>query len=302
MTYGGELYVESSGDTVFDVLSPATNTGEIHFADPGASSGQIIYNHSGDTMSLVVASGVQAVFDGTTVLFDNGTSGVTSTHELQIESAGNTVIDVMSPAADSGRLYFTDPGADGAGRLIYSHVDNSLDFYTNATFAMSIESDGSVVVGAPTGGAKGAGTINATGVYDDNVLLSDYVFEPDYEYLDIKEMTVFYEKEKHLPTIDGRETWEQEGRPSLGKLVNQLWETIEVQALYISELEKRLTTIEQTSVSYQEDYRNNFEAIDRELNNMARRIAAVEPQTLPPLQEAAQLLQPMEAPNSLKVR
>jgi hypothetical protein len=33
------------------------------------------------------------------------------------------------------------------------------------------------VVGSPTGGNKGAGTINATAVYDDNTLLTDYVFE-----------------------------------------------------------------------------------------------------------------------------
>lgn len=34
-----------------------------------------------------------------------------------------------------------------------------------------------LVVGAPSGGAKGAGVINAEGVYDDNTLLSCYVFD-----------------------------------------------------------------------------------------------------------------------------
>ena len=34
-----------------------------------------------------------------------------------------------------------------------------------------------VTIGAPTGGNKGAGTLNATAVYDDNVLLSCYVFD-----------------------------------------------------------------------------------------------------------------------------
>jgi len=37
--------------------------------------------------------------------------------------------------------------------------------------------DGSIVVGSPTGGAKGLGTVNAVAVYDDNTLLTDYVFE-----------------------------------------------------------------------------------------------------------------------------
>ena len=38
--------------------------------------------------------------------------------------------------------------------------------------ALLIDASGGVVVGAPTGGSKGAGTINATAVYDDNVLLT----------------------------------------------------------------------------------------------------------------------------------
>ena len=33
-----------------------------------------------------------------------------------------------------------------------------------------------VQVGSPTGGDKGAGTLNANAVYDDNTLLTDYVF------------------------------------------------------------------------------------------------------------------------------
>lgn len=48
---------------------------------------------------------------------------------------------------------------------------------TGETERMRIHSDGSVVVGAPTGGAKGAGTVNAQAVYDDNTLLTCYVFD-----------------------------------------------------------------------------------------------------------------------------
>ncbi|WDI32510.1 DUF2793 domain-containing protein [Hyphococcus flavus] len=42
---------------------------------------------------------------------------------------------------------------------------------------LELFNDGSLVVGAPTGGAKGTGTINAQSVYDDNALLSCYVFD-----------------------------------------------------------------------------------------------------------------------------
>jgi len=107
-------------------------------------------------------------------------------------------------------------------------------------------SNGGVVVGAPTGGNKGAGTVNATAVYDDDSQLSDYVFEQSYQdtMYAIHEMKEFYTKHKRLPTIDGREAWKENGKPSLGKLTNQLWETIEVQAIYIAQLEERLSKLE----------------------------------------------------------
>lgn len=101
-----------------------------------------------------------------------------------------------------------------------------------------------IIVGSPTGGDKGAGTLNATAVYDDNVLLTDYVFESDYPLLTIDSMMAFYETNKHLPTIPGRDEWEKDGKFSLGKLVNHLWETVEVQAIYISQLHKRLEKLE----------------------------------------------------------
>jgi hypothetical protein len=48
---------------------------------------------------------------------------------------------------------------------------------TNGAERMRLDASGSLIVGSPTGGGKGAGTINATAVYDDNVLLTCYVLE-----------------------------------------------------------------------------------------------------------------------------
>ena len=110
---------------------------------------------------------------------------------------------------------------------------------------LSIFSDGGVTIGAPAGGSKGAGTLNAQAVYDSGVLLTDFVFKPGYEYLSIPEMRAFFQKEHRLPTIDGEAKWEKEGMPPLGILQNQLWETVEVQAIYIAELEQRLSQVEE---------------------------------------------------------
>jgi len=102
---------------------------------------------------------------------------------------------------------------------------------------------GGILVGSPTGGDKGAGTINAVAVYDDNVLLTDFVFEKDYEVLSIDGMEAFYSKYKHLPTISGRKEWEK-GKFSLGRIVNEIWETVEVQAIYIAQLNRRIRELE----------------------------------------------------------
>lgn len=108
-----------------------------------------------------------------------------------------------------------------------------------------IATDGGIIIGSGvTGLSKGKGTINAKGLYDDNSIVSDFVFEPGYKIVPIDSMRAYYEKNKHLPTIPGRAEWESK-KPSLGELTNRLYETIEVQARYIAELHERLKKLEE---------------------------------------------------------
>ena len=51
--------------------------------------------------------------------------------------------------------------------------------------------------------------------------------------------------ERHLPTIEGREEWKQNGKFSVGELSTQLWTTTETQSLYLIELNSRLDTLEE---------------------------------------------------------
>jgi hypothetical protein len=116
-----------------------------------------------------------------------------------------------------------------------------------------------VVIGNPTGGYKGPGTLNAQAVYDDNVLLTDYVFDHyfdgiikpqdaekhgSFKMMSIADMNNFIHSERHLPSIKGRKEWEAHGKFSVGELTQQLWETVEIQSLYITELEQRLANLE----------------------------------------------------------
>jgi len=153
--------------------------------------------------------------------------------------ADDTMADFASTAAD--QFLIRAGGGVGIG--------------TAAPAAQLDVQGGGVVVGAPTGGDLGACTINAEAVYDDNTLLSDYVFDyyfdgqiseedralhAGYRLLSLEETIEFMEREHHLPTIAGRDEWNENGRMALGTLVSQIWETVETQALYIKELKSEL--------------------------------------------------------------
>ncbi len=108
---------------------------------------------------------------------------------------------------------------------------------------------------------KGPGTLSAErSVWSGSTLLNDYVFDLYYDgearpedassasrYMrtPLKELPNYVERERRLPTIDGREQWNKQGAFSVDKLGNQLWITVEDQALYIQELNARMDALKQ---------------------------------------------------------
>lgn len=133
-----------------------------------------------------------------------------------------------------------------------------MDFSASA-FSFSV---GGVVVGSPTGGNKGGGTVNATAVYDDNVLLTDWVFRnyyrlqnrtrPQFSFTaagaphrrlfslaETRSHTVRENRLPWMPTVS-----EFEKARSVGGMVTRLWQGQEQQQLYIQELEDRIKRLE----------------------------------------------------------
>jgi hypothetical protein len=93
----------------------------------------------------------------------------------QTFSYANTTI-FNRPDSDPYKIEFQDGGVlRGYIRTSATNAFEVLNHDTsrNLTFTQA----GGVILGAPSGGDKGAGTLNAAGVYDDNVLLSCYVFD-----------------------------------------------------------------------------------------------------------------------------
>lgn len=147
-----------------------------------------------------------------------------------------------------------------------------IEFYSQPVVASStpylrgyIDYTGTLVWGNPTGGgAKGPGAINAENIYDDNVLLTGYVFDKYYNNknyavekwdcktqkkahitarsfenrsevsFDMNKYEAFISKNLTLPVFDNVEKSGE--NPSIGTLINKLWEQEEVTALHIIQL------------------------------------------------------------------
>ncbi len=203
--------------------------------------------------------------DSTAFLAASGgtVSGGTTFSALITANGG---IEIGGGTAAAGRI----TSSATVGMQVRGKVGSALDFLlTRASDGSSILSVdtgtvdvqlfGNTQCGSPVGGKKGAGTINAIGVYDDNTLLTDWVAdlwadgrvlpEDEAEHGDahlwsIDETEAFMREHRHLPSLPGRAAWNADGSRSLGQMVTHLWETIERQQLHIFDLNRRLAHLE----------------------------------------------------------
>lgn len=86
---------------------------------------------------------------------DSGTSSVQASYdELVIEGSADAGISVLSGTSNSGGIRFGDSGNSNIGGITYLHTDNSMNFITNGTGRMSIDSSGSILIGRTTNSAN----------------------------------------------------------------------------------------------------------------------------------------------------
>lgn len=206
-------------------------TGGFNFQDNTAT-----YNY----LSINDSSGDITILNNLNVNGDNVTIGIADSVAAQLQITG-------AASGTEGGQILLHMSADHDTTYDHWRIDvYEDDLRLGRAGLTAVTLAAGMVVGSPTGGDKGAGTINAQAVYDDDTLLTDHVFEPDYLYLPLAALADFFTDKKHLPTIPGRKEWDKGGRFSLGRLVTSLWETVEVQAIYITQLHDRIMRLEET--------------------------------------------------------
>ena len=169
----------------------------------------------------------------------------------------NNVDILMYDGSNNAKWSFgRGSGGTGDAFAFYSYGTTSVQMYIDGGVT------GGVVVGAPTGGAKGTGTLNCTGAYDDNVLLTDLVL--DYAvtgsfdtvkyanhplrdqvapwWFNPDQYAEFWKTERRLP---GMLTWDDPAdKPSTGESITRLTAVVEMQAALIENLNQRLKELE----------------------------------------------------------
>lgn len=93
----------------------------------------------------------------------NGSTGTAATNTLDVANLSNTLHLTIAGTGHTGTL--VTGGVSGQSAAIYTQGAVSMDVGTNSVSQIRLTSGGGAQVGAPTGGDKGAGTLNATGLY-----------------------------------------------------------------------------------------------------------------------------------------
>ena len=201
-------------------------------ADPGWSIAAVQYSARGNTHAEIAANVSLAnnmYYDGTLRAIEN---------------------------AHSARFYIATSGALTPQHIWTTAVSVAAGAAVSEINEMVLRNDG-LNVGAPTGGFKGAGTINATAVYDDNVLLTDWLMDLYYDgkvraddpfyrgqkLYTLGEVEAVAKNDRKLPWMPTRENFEKER--SLGAMVSRLWQGQEQQMVYLFEHEARLRSLEE---------------------------------------------------------
>ena len=130
-----DLFIENSGNSGITIGSGTTSTGNICFGNSvDNDEGKISYDHANDIMRFTAGANQVVSIHQTYLACSSGSSGVTLTSDadnLFIEDNGAAGLTIGSGTTSTGNIYFGDSVQSGAGRIVYDHTNDRMDFYAN---------------------------------------------------------------------------------------------------------------------------------------------------------------------------
>ena len=160
---------DNNGNSVVNILSEGTTgNSRIIFSDTAATSGDgwISYSHNDRALTFTTAgtSNERLRIDSSGRVLIGATSGGNAdTDDLIVSGSGKKGITLCSTDGSESRLTFAD-GLSGvnavAGSILYTHSNDSMDFQTNTTRRLRIDSSGRLLIGTTTLGDASADNLN----------------------------------------------------------------------------------------------------------------------------------------------
>ena len=272
-------------------LTSPTVTGSLILSDVSLSRGAAnrLDLASGDSLNIVSGQLTSANHTVPVDAYNNGAiaprftaysnDGVGAYIDLRKSRGTQASPTVMNGGDELGGIRFGGYTSSGSfvtpttpaivGRTVESWSSSGrgfqIGFYTTAIGNSTVNQrayiahDGGLVVGSPAGGSKGAGSIHAQSVYDDNVLLTDWFWDlyydgevsdqslPYYQQQELYDLAVtsaVTEEEHRLPWMP---TVAEYPEQSTGDMITRLWQGQEQLTAYILELEARIAELEAES-------------------------------------------------------
>lgn len=129
---------QTSPSAALDVVGDAEINGNSTITGTSTTTGSAGFGLAGSSAfgNMHIRSGVS-----------NAVSVNASADEVIVEGSGGSGITILSGNINSGHVMFGDDGDSDIGIIRYNHNDNSMDFTTNASLAVTIDSSGNMGIG-----------------------------------------------------------------------------------------------------------------------------------------------------------
>jgi len=274
---GTILSLRADGKVGIGTSSP---NAPLSFANTGGNKIDLFYNtaNGGDRYGLQIQSNELRIHSGAAGASSGGItfgkqSTSTFTENVRFTNSGNVGIGTTNPSSKlevSGDIKIHSGTSGTSSKIIFKTTDNgdlskfigSESYWTvvgvhgneglkikdnSGDILMQINgvggNNGFVGIGTTTPDSKLSvnGNIHAKEVKVDLIGWSDFVFEPDYDLLSLKETEEYIKENHHLPEIPSAAEVEENGI-QLGEMNAKLLQKIEALTLYLIEQDKTLVS------------------------------------------------------------